>query len=165
VNVRLLLIGESAPDPRSKERRFFYAPELDRRDNLFRGVVLALYGHVFPRGSAGSPKAAWLDRMVGDGVYLIDLVPYPVNGLGTGERARARRGHVPVAVEAARALDPDGVAVCHSASFRVLAPALRQAAIPLLHDEPLPFPLGHLRVRFAEGLRLALERAGLDFSG
>ncbi len=36
---RLLLVGEFAPDPGATERRFFYDPILDRRDNLFRGVV------------------------------------------------------------------------------------------------------------------------------
>jgi hypothetical protein len=37
--IRVLLVGESAPDPGDSERRFFYAPLLDRRDNLYRGVV------------------------------------------------------------------------------------------------------------------------------
>ncbi len=160
--VRLLLVGESAPDPRSAERRFFYAPALDRRDNLFRGVVLALYGHRFPPGSAGTPKARWLDRMVSDGVYLIDLVPYPINGLPSGERARARRDHVPAAVEAARSLSPEGIIVCHTECFRVLAEPLRSADLPLLHEAPLPFPLGHLRTRFADGVRRALGAAGLQ---
>jgi hypothetical protein len=58
-HVKLLLIGESAPDPGAAERRFFYAPTLTSADNLFRGVVLALYDHRFPPGSAGSsvPRA------------------------------------------------------------------------------------------------------------
>jgi hypothetical protein len=43
--VVLLLIGESAPDPAGAARRFFYAPTLTRHDNLFRGVIGALYGH------------------------------------------------------------------------------------------------------------------------
>lgn len=162
--VRLLLVGESAPDRRSGERRFFYAPLLDRRDNLFRGVVLALYGHRFPPGSAGTPKAPWLDRMVRDGAYLIDLVPYPVNGLPPGERARARRDHVLAAVEAALSLDPTGVIVCHTECFRVLSPPMREAGLPLLHHAPLPFPLGHLRSRFVEGVREALTAGGLDLS-
>lgn len=41
--VRLLLVAESAPDPKSATRRFFYAPQLSQHDNLFRGVVEALY--------------------------------------------------------------------------------------------------------------------------
>ena len=109
--VRVLLIGESAPDPGAAERRFFYAPVLDRRDNLYRGVVEAFYG-CFP-GRAGDPKATWLNRLEGDGVFLIDLVPFPVNGLSPDKaearrlRASARRNHVAACVEHARHLDPE----------------------------------------------------------
>lgn len=53
--IRLLLVGESAPDSSASERRFFYAPILDRRDNLFRAVVEALYGQ--SPGAASEPKA------------------------------------------------------------------------------------------------------------
>lgn len=74
--VRVLLVGESAPDPGAAERRFFYAPVLDRRDNLFRGVVQAFYGR--SPGSAGDLKGPWLDLLQEDGVFLIDLVPFPV---------------------------------------------------------------------------------------
>lgn len=34
--VRLLLIGESVPNPGATERLFFYAPTLDKRHKLFR---------------------------------------------------------------------------------------------------------------------------------
>lgn len=94
--VRLLLIGESAPDPGQAEMRFFYAPTLSAHDNLYRGVVLALYGR--GPGSAGDPKQPWLERLQADGVFLIDLLPFPVNGLGSGERRAARRAHVSACV-------------------------------------------------------------------
>jgi hypothetical protein len=43
-HLRVLLIGESPPDPGAGERRFFYASTLSRYDNLYRGVAEALYG-------------------------------------------------------------------------------------------------------------------------
>jgi hypothetical protein len=153
--VRLLLVGESAPDPAAQERRFFYAPTLDRRDNLFRGVVAALYEPI-PRGSTGRPKRPWLERLRTDGVYLVDLVPFPVDKLTAGERRRARRHHVPALVRQAQTLLPDGVIVCHGPTFTEVASALRAAGLPLLHDEPLPFPLGNTRARFVIGVRAAL---------
>lgn len=52
--MRLLLIGESAPDPGSADLRFLYAPTLTAHGNLFRGVILALYGR--SPGRAGDPK-------------------------------------------------------------------------------------------------------------
>lgn len=153
--VRLLLVGESAPDPGAEDRRFFYAPTLDRRDNLFRGVVEALYAPI-PRGSTGQPKRPWLERLRADGVYLVDLVPFPVDKLTSGERRRARREHVAELVEQAQALAPKGVIVCHAPTFAEAAPVLRAAGLPLLHDEALPFPLGNTRAAFVVGLRAAL---------
>jgi len=151
-SIRILLVGESAPDPGAAERRFFYAPVLDRRDNLFRGVMEAFYEPI-PRGSSGQPKRPWLERLRADGVYLIDLVPYPVDKLPASERRRAREEHVPAPVSTARALKPKGVIVCHGPTFKAVAPALGAAALPLLHDDPLPFPLGNHRAAFVAGVR------------
>lgn len=153
--VRLLLVGESVPDAGAQERRFFYVPKLDRRDNLFRGVVEALYEPI-PRGSTGQPKQPWLERLRSDGVYLVDLVPFPVDKLTLGERRRARREHVSTLIERVQRLDPEGVIVCHAPTFKEVAPALRAVGVPLLHDEPLPFPLGNTRARFVAGVRAAI---------
>ncbi len=91
-----------------------------------------------------------------DGVYLVDLVPFPVDKLTSGERRHARREHVAALVEQAHALEPEGVIVCHSPTFTEVAPALRASVLPLLHDEPLPFPLGNTRARFVAGVRTAV---------
>jgi hypothetical protein len=153
--VRVLLVGESAPDPGATERRFFYAPTLDRRDNLFRGVVAALYDAI-PPGSTGKPKQPWLERLRAHGVYLIDLVPFPVDNLSPGERRRARGEHVAALVARAKALKPEIVIICHGPTFADTAPALRAAGLTLAHADPLPFPLGNHRAAFVAGVRAAL---------
>lgn len=153
--VRLLLIGESAPDPAGADRRFFYAPILTQHDNLFRGVVEALYGT--SPGCKGDEKGPWLRRLKDDGTYLIDLVPFPVNKLTERLRRAARREHAPECVSRARALDPLGVVVCHAPSFDDLAEPMRRAGVPLLHDDPIPFPLG-FRAEFIAGVRAAVGR-------
>ena len=157
-NVRLLLVGESAPDPGAVEPRFFYAPTLARADNLFRSVVLALYDHRFPPGSAGMSKLSWLERLKADGVFLIDLVPFPVNTLGSGARARARRDAVQDTVDLAANLQPEGIIVCHAPSFGVVREPFRNAGLPLLHDAPIPFPLGNTRAAFVAGVHAARAR-------
>ncbi|MBP8805617.1 MAG: hypothetical protein KBG48_09975 [Kofleriaceae bacterium] len=144
--VRLLLIGESAPDPGDAERRFFYNATLHRHDNLFRGVVEALGRG--PLGRAGSDKSRWLEAFRADGVFLIDLVQDPIDKRSRRERAQARRDGVSACVEHARALKPVGVVVCHGPTFDVLAEPLRAAGLPLLHDQRIPFPLGNHRARF-----------------
>lgn len=156
--VRLLFVGESAPDLGATERRFFYGPILDRHDNLFRGVVEAMFDAA--AGRAGDAKAPWLDRLKAGGAYLIDLVPFPVNKLPARDRARARRDHVDACVAEAGSLRPSGIIVCHSATFDVLAKPLRTAGLPLLHDERIPFPLGNHRASFVTKVRAALAGSG-----
>jgi hypothetical protein len=154
--IRLLLVGESAPDPGAAELRFFYAPVLHRADNLFRGVVHALFDA--SPGRAGALKAPWHARLRDEGVYLIDLVPFPVNKLSARDRSRARRDHVDACVAEARSLSPRGIIICHTPSFRVLAAPMRTAGLPLLDDEAIPFPLGNQRAAFVAGFRAALAR-------
>lgn len=153
--VRLLLVGESAPDPGSAERRFFYSDELDRRDNLFRGVVHALYD-VKVRKKTTKSKNSYLTRLRADGVYLIDLVPYSVDKLGAKARREARQSSVSTLVAEAQKLAPDGIIVCHAPTFLVARAQLCDAGLNLLHSEPLPFPLGNTRARFIAGARAAL---------
>lgn len=153
--VRVLLVGESAPDAGATERRFFYAPTLDRRDNLFRGVVAALYDAI-PPGSAGQAKRPWLERLRADGVYLVDLVPYPVDKLAPRERRQTRREHVAALVTQANALTPETVIVCHGPTFADTASALRAAGLPLAHSVALPFPLCNHRAAFVAGVRAVL---------
>jgi len=155
--VRLLLVAESAPDPGGAERRFFYAPVLSAHDNLFRGVVRALYGT--SPGRKADDKTPWLERLRDDGVFLIDLVPSPVDKLTSGARASARRQGVRPCIETITRLDPSGIVVCHAPTFRLLRGPLRDARLPLLHVDPIPFPLGNWREEFVAGVRDALGRS------
>jgi len=86
--VRLLLVGESPPDPKAGEKRFFYAPTLSY-DNLYRGVAEALYGT--EAEFDGRARLANLERMRSDGVLLIDAVEVPVNAYTTAARRQAIR--------------------------------------------------------------------------
>lgn len=156
-DVRLLLIGESPPDPGSADRRFFYSPTLTY-DNLYRGVAEALYGN--DPGFNISAKPAVLDRLRADGVWLIDAVEHPIDKHASKPRREAIRNAVPGLVSRVQALRPKvGVLVLHSVVYKNTAPALRAAGIQLLHDQPIPFPLGNWRRRFVADVRAALARA------
>jgi len=158
--IRVLLIGESAPDAGASEKRFFYAPVLDRRDNLFRAVVAAFLG--CSPGKSGDSKQPHLERLKAEGVYLIDLVPFPVNKLEAKARAKALRDHATSCIDAARLLNPAGIIVCHTPSYHVLAKPMADAKLPLLHSAPIPFPLGNWRPKFIADVRAALKRARLS---
>lgn len=157
--VRLLLIGESAPDPRASDRRFFYAPEVSRADNLFRGVTAALYPDVSL--ASGQPKSPVHERLLRDGVFLIDLVPHPVNALASKARRAALLENVAGCLDVVAELEPEGVIVCHGPTFAALAPGMRRRGLPLLHERALPFPLGNWRADFIHGVRAALADSSL----
>lgn len=153
--VRLLLIGESPPDPRAGVRRFFYSPTLSY-DNLYRGVAEALYGT--EASFDVRAKVVNLERMRDDGVWLIDTVEAPVNASTLAERRRAIRSSVGGLVDRCQKIAPTvGVLLCHSVVFDESAEALREATVPVLHNIPLPFPLGNTRARFVVGARVALD--------
>jgi hypothetical protein len=160
--VRVLLVGEAAPDPGDGERRFFYAPVLHQRDNLFRGVVEGFYG--CSPGHAGDRKAPWLERLVSDGAYLIDLVPFPVDNMSP-DKAKARRlrwdalrDHVDARIEEAIALEPAGIIICHDGVYRAAAVKMRAAGLRVLHDKSIPFPLYAGRKVFPVKVRAAIAR-------
>ena len=155
--LRVLLVAESPPDPGDGERRFFYSPEL-RADNLYRGVAQALYGKQGETDILNKP--AVLDRIRADGFWLIDAVDEPINKLGSAARARAIAAGVPRLAERCVELAPElGVIICHGKVYAAGAQPLREGGVVLLHDEPLPFPLGNWRAAFIRGFRQAVERA------
>ena len=157
--VRLLLIGESPPDPRDAELRYFYAPTLSRYDNLYRGVSAAFYGSA--AGFDVREKVANLERLRDDGVWLVDAVEHPVNAKTKSERRRAIRENIDGLVARCRVVAPTvGVIVCHGPVFDVTAAPLRRACVRVLHDYALPFPLGNMRAEFVSGTRAALTAAG-----
>jgi hypothetical protein len=150
--LEVLLVGESPPDPGAGGRRFFYAPTL-QIDNLYRRVTL--YGDRPGVDLADTP--AVLGRLQADGFWLIDAVERPVNHLPPGPRRAAITAAVPELVSRCRALAPRrGVVTCHRVVYQQAAPSLRDAGVKLLHDQPLPFPLGSWRADFVAGLRRAL---------
>lgn len=158
-HVRLLLIGESAPTDHggTRPRNFFYADH-PGYDNLYRGVVQALYDL---RGlkKRSHDKRPWLRRLQADGIFLIDLVPYPVNDVRSKTQRKAiLRENVPGCIERAAVLDPDGILLCSGDVFDALSTPLREAGLPLLHTSPLSFPLGNVRDQFVAGFLEAYAR-------
>jgi hypothetical protein len=156
--LRFLLVAESPPDPGSSDRRFFYSPTLAAHDNLYRGVAEAVYGDE-PAFDVRR-KAAVLERLRADGYWLIDAVPTPINRRSNAARRKAIRTAATGLVERCRELAPKGgIIICHTVVYGETAAALRGAGVNLLHDEPIPFPLGNWRAEFVRRFRQAIRKA------
>ncbi|HEX9991046.1 MAG TPA: hypothetical protein VGE45_21510 [Chloroflexia bacterium] len=157
-NLKVLLIAESPPDSDANNRRFFYAPELSRFDNLYRGVVKALYGY---ETINEYDKTKVLERLRDDGYWLIDAVESPINNLGKPARRRAIKEGIPGLVTRCQKLAPEhGVIICHSVVYKFSAARLIDGGVSILQNGPLRFPLGNWRADFVHGMRQALGIVG-----
>ncbi len=152
--IRAVFLGESPPESRG-EIRFFYGQNLSSHDNLFRGLMLALY-NADKFDLDRTAKAEWLQRFRDDGFYLEDLCEEPVNGLPERERSNKRRIAVAKAVTRLQRLKPEGIVICHAKVFGDAYEQLRLAGLPVLHDRAIPFPLGNWRADFVAAVRKAL---------
>jgi hypothetical protein len=156
-HLKVLLIAESPPDSDENNRRFFYAPELSRYDNLYRGVVEALYGYAT---IYKYDKTKVLERLRDDGYWLIDAVESPINNLDKPVRRRAIKAGVPSLVTRCQELAPQrGIIICHSVVYELAAARLIDGGVTILHKGSLPFPLGNCRADFVQGMRQALDIA------
>lgn len=157
--VKLLMIAESAPAGGKdiSGRRFFYAADRLGPDNLFRGVVEAMYG-TSKVDLQRTGKRPWLERLRNDGFFLIDLAPYPVNALNSGERRRVLYEAIPGCIARASALEPAGVVVVKADLYGILARPLDTAGLPLLQDRPIALPLGNTRADFVAEFNRARSR-------
>ncbi|TAK65397.1 MAG: hypothetical protein EPO22_04975 [Dehalococcoidia bacterium] len=153
--VKVLFVGESAPNPHARVIRFFYHPVLRPADNLFRGLMLALYA-ADRHALVLTPKAQWLKRFQDDGYYLDDLCSQPVNDLPPAQRSQARRAAVTSLLTRIQSLAPRGIVICHRATYADIADVLRVRSLPVLHPEGIPFPIGNYRAQFALAVRAAL---------
>lgn len=151
--LRLLLIGESPPDPGAGARRFFYAPNLTH-DNLYRGVVAALYGD--KGGFDPSRKTTLLEKLRDDGVGS----SMPSRSRSTSDRhlradARSQPQYHVLRVGSGSCA---GRRCDHLPQRRPRAHGTSAAAsgARVLHSRSLPFPLGNWRAQFVDGVRAAL---------
>lgn len=159
-STRVVFVGESAPDPGAGRRRFFYSPELTH-DNLFRGMMLSLYGA--GSGKLRHRKPDWLRRFQRDGFWLLDVAERPLNKLSPRERSQARRLAAGAAIARIAGAEPSaGVVVCHGPTFTDLVASGAKGRLHLLHDTPIPFPLGNWRGEFVVAVRDALATAGIQ---
>lgn len=159
-DLRVVFLGESRPDPGEGQPRMFYLPYLSSHDNLFRGLMKALYDA--DAADLAGRKGYWVDRFKGDGFWLLDAVPYPVNRLSQKERRQALLSNVDLTTRRIDNAGPShGTIICHGGTYRVIAGSLKAQGITILHDLPIPFPLAAQKPRFISEVRRILREAGI----
>jgi hypothetical protein len=144
--VRILLVAETPPVEKPPDPpRYFYFTDVTKHDGLFRAVVKAIL-HVNPDRTL---KADLLSGLRGEGVFLIDLKPYPLD-------RRPLHDFVSALIERCKALQPEKIILIKADVYDAAFAALRAAGCPVV-EQRIPFPgSGHQR-EFTEAFERALH--------
>jgi hypothetical protein len=157
--VTVLFVAESPPEPSDDEVRFFYNPDLESWDYLYRAVMQC----VFPEEFEYRPreKADWLRKFQAHGYYLIDATDRPVNRLSPAERRRVLDAAVGGKVAEIRRLVARGtpIVLVKKNVFATFEGPLRDAGYNVIHESFLPFPAYGHQARFVEACRQCLRKA------
>jgi hypothetical protein len=144
-HVRLLLVAHAPP---ASPDRYFYFEDVGERDDLFRYVVLGLFGEFPDRAE----KTAWLRRLQDAGVFLIDLLQHPAADQRLSD-------HVEELMTRVRSISPDHVILIKVDVYDELFERLRTAGVHVV-DRRLPFPGSGQQKRFEDGFAAALREIG-----
>lgn len=140
--VELLLIAEAPP---AAPDRYFYFPEVGSHDSLFRYVSRSILGIEPSRAEKADRLAELRDR----GVFLIDLMPDPVDGSDLAD-------YVPVLLRRVRRLDPGKIILIKATVHDAALGPLVAAGLPVSRER-IPFPGSGQQRRFEETFARALE--------
>ena len=143
---RLLLIAEAPP---CDTDRYFYFPDVDRHDWLFRYVWEGLTGAKPDRAD----KPQHLAALQAAGVFLIDL--HEAN-IAQPKRADLTP-HIPALIERCRALKPERIILIKSIVHDAAYQPLKAAGLPVI-DARIPFPASGQQKKFLELFRAAIGK-------
>lgn len=145
--VDLLVVAEAPP---CDTDRYFYFPDVDRHDWLFRYIWEGLTGEKPERSDKAAHLAALRDR----GLFLIDLHEGNINQPKAADLAPC----VPGLIDRCRALAPKRIVLIKSIVHDVAFAPLRDAGLPVV-DARIPFPASGQQKKFLDLFREAIAAA------
>lgn len=151
--IKILLIAESpppAPDIQSS-RQFYYTDRIRKDDRLFINTIRALYPETtdVKEVDLEAQKADWLQRLKGDGFYMIEALEESQVHEVTKKQRKARiSDSLPRLIERVKALvgPTTGIILIKSNVFEEAAEPLKTAGFTVLNTELVDYP-GHYNQR------------------
>ena len=171
VRVDILLLCESPPYAAEERKRpYFFFESNPGSDVLFATVVAALYGEKYQKDPGR--KAALLNRMKDDGVWLMDAVEEPINWNSHGkikerDRNRIILAHFPDLLDRLKGFREDGkvddetkLVLVKKNVCELLAERLREEGYKVVNRRAIGFPGYYRDRRTVRGIREALGMSG-----
>jgi hypothetical protein len=158
--VKVLFVAESPPVSDDDKVRFFYNPEQERWDYMYRAVMEAVFSdfQYCPR-----EKDKWLRKFQKHGYYMIDATDKPVNRLLAAERRQILKDSVKSKLReiSKLATKKTPIVLIKKNVFEAFNEPLCKEDYKVIHEEFLPFPSHGHQARFIKACRIAL----LDING
>lgn len=155
--VHVLFVAESPPESSDDEPRFFYNPNREHWDNLYRSMMKAVFPEFEYRPGE---KDNWLRRFQKDGYYLIDATDRPINRLSAAERRlELNRAVEEKVAEITHLVTPSTpIVLVKKSVFEALNRPLREVGYNVIHESFLPFPAQGHQERFIEACSMCLRK-------
>ncbi len=146
-HIKMLLIAESQPPvpPIGGSRHFYRTDVIRPDDRLFINTIRALYPETVnvPQQDLEKDKAAWLQRFMRDGWYMIESLETSLEHEVTKkERQALILAHLPRLIERVKELAAHDtkIILIKSNVFDVAAEPLKAAGFAVLNTELLDYP-------------------------
>jgi len=155
--IKCLLIAESPP--RSGNKRFFYNPDQEEYDFLFKSVMKVIFSN-FKNNYRRGQKHEYLQRFKEQGFYLIDAVDTPINDLDDCDRNQIIRENLKNKIKEIEGLisKDTPIILIKKNVFEIFYTELKKRGFNVVHSEHIPFPSSWCQRKFKEKFKLCLER-------
>lgn len=155
--VKVLFVAESPPVSEDDEVRFFYNPEQERWDYMYRAVMEAVFSDF---QYCPGEKDKWLRKFRKHGYYMIDATDKPVNRSSAAERRQILKDSVKSKLSEIRKLvtKKTPIVLIKRNVFEAFSEPLRDKGYNVIHEEFLPFPSHGHQARFIKACRNCLAK-------
>jgi radical SAM superfamily enzyme YgiQ (UPF0313 family) len=155
--VRVLFVAEAPP---SAVERYFFFEEVLREDWLWIALMKAIYPSEWTNAKIERPrKRAWLEKFKRSQYWLIDAVKAPISG-SDSKRVQLVRSNTLMLIEEVKEINPEQIVLIKATVYKALFHTFREVHLPVVDQEPLPFPSTGQQAVFHQAFR-RLIKAGI----
>lgn len=150
--IEVLIIAESPPPFRNKAARYFYFDELSEPENLYHGVMTAIYGNRFDASHQMKPNN--LRQFCHDGFFLIDAVKFPFYEIqDASDKQNVIKSYASDRAREVKTLGAEHVILVHPNVYAGLKDTFDKNKIAVLNSGPIRFPIRNDPEAFQEFVR------------
>ena len=157
--ITCLLIAESPPASKGEEKRFFYNPNCEKIDYLFKAIMQVLFPEFNPNEKG--KKLFYLKKFQEKGFYLIDAVDYPINDRKIAERNKVIQKNLNSKIQEIKSLiKKDTPIILIKANIFELfyQKLIDEGFTNICNQEAIPFPSHGRQKEFQTKFKQCLEK-------